>query len=165
MPEGEMPGDDVKSGSDSGSEGPDFHPDSFDLLDDTVGKYRSILRRTSMTVCASDNCTEVQPKHVEQARGVVARMEPPDKGLGMFSLLAGLCFAVALAIPDTSSLLFGKPTGLFLSLLRIATVVLIALGATSSACAFFVAKGNHTPKWVEKAQNALGAIKDSQKKH
>jgi len=140
----------------------DFHRLAQTELESCHTDFQSILRHTAVVCAENDDCDMVQAKHVKLARLAVYRMRPPDNGIGMFSLLGGFCFAVALAIPDTTSLWFGDPgKGFFWGFLKVLVGLLIGAGFFFSARAFYIALGPHRPQWLTKACEVIGNLRES----
>ena len=87
-------------------------------------------------------------------------MGPTNSSLGVnphaWTLLAGFSFAIALAIPDAGTMIFGTPDGSKGWIcLKWAFWGLLILGALFSAISFLIALGPYQPKWFIAAKTAL----------
>jgi len=135
--------------SDPDDEGVEFHSLAQNEMESCIKEFRDILSSTAIACASNDDCEVVQAKHTRAARLAVYRMAPPDNGIGMYSLLGGLSFAIGLAIPDTSMIWFGNPSGGFLwGVLKLSVGLFIVLGIYFSSVALLRSLGPHKPKWL-----------------
>ena len=165
MPQAEVPG--AKVGGAATRTEPqelDFSKEASKRIEDAVSDYHTNLRRTAQVCCNHDDCDQIQLKHVRQAEDVVCRMGPTPSSLGVnphiWTLLAAVSFAIAIAIPDAGTMILGNPEngGLCWTCLKAAFWILLPAGVTFSVISFMIALGPHQPKWFIALKTALASI-------
>ncbi len=140
-----------------------FHPLAIQRVEEAASGYQIFLRRTAEYICVQDGCDEVQLKHVKHAEDIVCRMAPDKIALGdnyqIWWLIAGICLASALALPDASQLFFGAPAPTWGWLfIRLLFVFLIVGGVCCAVVAYLIALGPHQPKWFVDFKTGVGKI-------
>ena len=141
----------------------DFSKEASKRIEDAVSEYQTNLRRTANICCGHDDCAQVQLKHVRHAEEVVCQMGPTKASLGVnqyiWTLLAAVCFAIALAIPDAGTMMAGTPdSSVCWTCLKVAFWALLSLGMLFSAVSFLIALGPYQPKWFIGTKTALANL-------
>jgi hypothetical protein len=150
----------------SGSNDLKFHPLAIQRLEDTTALYQTTLRKTAEYICVRDDCNEVQEKHVKLGEDTVSRMCLDKVSVGenyqLWWLIAGICLASALALPDASQLFLAKEPDNGTSwpwvVARIFFSILILAGLCCAVVAYFIALGPNQPEWFLDFKRSVSKI-------